>query len=331
MLNFIIMISRYLKSKQAHERANMEASIIIVSWNGLELLRRGLPSVVRAVEKSGKDHEIIVVDDGSTDGSADIIAKEFPAVRVIALNKNVGFGAACNKGAEAGTKPIVIMLNNDMIVEEDFIPPLIDIFADERVFAVSCLIKKWDMQTVEIGRTWGFFQFGFLKLKRTSKEQDKVQPALYASGGAVAYRKSYFFELGGFDSMYHPFYWEDTDLSYRALKRGWKVIFQPESIVYHKHQGTIGKAFSKRYVRAINYRNRFLFIWRNISDSKVLIVHFIFLLPYLLITLLLGRFYYIQGFIGALSKLNEVLEKRRIEKKFFVMTDADVIKRVKGG
>lgn len=304
----------------------MKSSIIIVNRNGANFLRVGLPSVIAAVRYTGVEHEIIVVDDGSQDESVRVIRKEFPEVKLVALNQNQGFGKACNIGVEHSQNPIVIMLNNDMVVEEDFLNPLLTPFINEDIFAVACQVKKWDKQTIEIGLTRAKFKFGFIKINRNVNlvNMDIPQSTFFASGGAAAYSKEKYLILDGFDELYHPFYWEDVDLSYRAWKRGWQVFYQPHSVVYHKHQGTIGKSFKKSYVKEIYYRNRFLFIWRNITDWHYLKQHFFWLLPYLLINMLIGKFYYLRGLCCALQKISQIKEKKKIDKDLQRISDINI-------
>src|ERR1700757_2598796 len=95
-----------------------------------------------------------------------------------------------------------------------------------------------------------------------------------AAPGRLNGRK--FLELGGFDSLLRPFYLEDTDLGYQAWKRGWKVLYQPKSVVYHEHRGTIGKRFTESQIQAVLKKNFILFCWKNIHDWKKLISQFFF-------------------------------------------------------
>ena len=99
-------------------------------------------------------------------------------------------------------------------------------------------------------------------------------PCFYGGGGSCAFDRRKFLELGGFDELLRPFYLEDTDLGFMAWKRGWKVLYQPRSVVYHEHRGTIGKKFSQRYIQAILKKNFALFTWKNIHEWKRLGPHF---------------------------------------------------------
>ena len=310
----------------------MDASIVIANWNGAKLLRKCLPPVIEAAARSGGDHEIIVVDDASEDDSVAVIEKEFPAVRLVKLPVNHGFAAACNKGVAESRNPVVVLLNTDMAVKEDFLSPLLAPFAASDVFAVAGRIEKLGGRTLEIGRTVGKFSLIFVKFIRSGEEGETGEclPTLAASGGASAFRREKYLKLGGFDRLYYPFYWEDADLSYRAWKRGWRVLYQPRSVVFHQHQGTIGAFFPQSYIKAIYYRNKFLFTWKNISDAGCLARHFLLLIPYLAAVTLLGKFHYLRGLWLALREIPAVLRRREEERRHRKRTDKEVFRLVFG-
>ena len=112
---------------------------MIPNWNGRDLLGKYIPSIIEALA-GNPDNEIIVVDNGSEDGSAEFLREHFPSVRVLALDRNLGFGGGSNAGFRAAKNDIVVLLNSDMRVEPDFLAPLLEAFTDEKVFSVSCQI-----------------------------------------------------------------------------------------------------------------------------------------------------------------------------------------------
>ncbi len=254
------------------------ASLVIPNWNGKDLLERFLPSWIAAIAVC-PGSEIVIVDNGSTDGSADWIAANYPEVRVVALAENLGFGGGSNAGFRAAKNDIVVLLNSDMRVEPDFLAPLLDGFTDETVFAVSCQIFLGDRskRREETGLTEGWWQDGGLRVgHREDAAVDCLFPCFYGGGGSCAFDRRKFFELGGFDELLAPFYLEDTDLGFLAWKRGWKVMYQPASVVHHEHRGTIGKRFSADYIDAILRKNFVLFCWKNIHGWGKLAPHFLF-------------------------------------------------------
>ncbi len=249
------------------------ASVVIPNWNGKDLLARYLPSVIEAMG----GNEIIVVDNGSTDGSAEFVRETFPAVKVLALPQNLGFGGGSNAGFRAAANDVVVLLNSDMRVAPDFLAPLLEGFADPDVFAVSCQIFFSDPNKLreETGLTQAWWQDGMLRVRhRIDDRVTDLFPCFYGGGGSCAFDRRKFLELGGFDELLAPFYLEDTDLGYMAWKRGWKVLYQARSVVYHEHRGTIGKTFSYGYIQSVLNKNFLLFCQKNIHEWKRLAPHF---------------------------------------------------------
>src|SRR5215469_9424202 len=246
------------------------ASVVIPNWNGKDLLAKYLPSVIVALE-ANPENEIVVVDNGSSDGSADFVRRRFPQVKVLALERNLGFGGGSNAGFRAAKNGIVALLNSDMRVAPDFLEPLLEGFRDPDVFAVSCQIFFSDPARVreETGLTQGWWQHGSLRVRhRIDGAVEDLFPCFYGGGGSCAFDRAKFLELGGFDELLAPFYLEDTDIGFQAWKRGWKVLYQPASIVHHEHRGTIGKKFSPAYIQSVLRKNYALFCWKNIHEWR---------------------------------------------------------------
>lgn len=253
------------------------ASVVIPNWNGKDLLEKYLPSVITALA-GHPDNEVIVVDNGSTDGSADYVRQRFPSVKLIALERNLGFGGSSNTGFRAAKNDIVVLLNSDMRVAPDFLAPLLKGFDAPDVFAVSCQIFFSDPNKLreETGLTQATWRRGVIELRhRIDDEVKDLFPCFYGGGGSCAFDRKKFLALGGFDELLRPFYLEDTDLGYLAWKRGWRVLYQPQSHVWHEHRGTIGKKFSAGYIAAIVRKNFVLFGWKNIHSPRMLLEHFI--------------------------------------------------------
>jgi GT2 family glycosyltransferase len=296
--------------------SKVKFSIVIPSWNGEKLLKKNLPAVL----KTGAD-EVIVVDDGSTDGSRKYIKKltnyelrisglKRLRIRAVFNKKNLGFAASVNRGVKVAKGDIVVLLNNDVVPEEDFLKPLEKDFQDPKVFAVSLGEPQWSWAK-------GKWVKGFIE--HEPGEKTKVPHiSFWASGGSGAFRKGIWGKLGGMDNLYHPFYWEDVDLSYRAWKRGYKVVWDPKAVVYHKHEGTISR-FPKKYVSLIVERNRLLFIWKNITSNKMILEH-----KFWLFKKLLTSPGYWRPFLMACLKFPSVLKRRFKEIKEVKIKDEDV-------
>ncbi|HEY4364313.1 MAG TPA: glycosyltransferase [Bryobacteraceae bacterium] len=332
-------LSVFLRSHRAPKNtrpSTRDASIVIPNWNGRDLLERYLPSVVEAIA-GHPGSEVIVVDNGSSDGSAAYLKERFPTVRVLALPQNLGFGGGSNAGFRAAKNDIVILLNSDMRVERDFLQPLLDGFADELTFAVSCQIFFSDPKKVreETGLTEGWWQQGSLRVRhRVDDELAGVYPCFYGGGGSCAYDRKKFLELGGFDELLSPFYLEDTDVSYLAWKRGWKVLYQPASVVYHEHRGTIGKKFSAKYIQSILKQNYILFTWKNIHEWRKLIPHFWFTWANAMLSWLFGDSPERANFAGilrAVVKLPRAIRARARARSMAVVSDTEAFRRPLAG
>jgi sugar transferase (PEP-CTERM/EpsH1 system associated) len=258
------------------------ASIVILNWDGTELLAEGLPSVVEAVRRDGRPHEILVVDNGSSDGSVEYVHTAFPQVRVLGLPENLGFARGSNAGVRAARHDVVVLLNSDMIVEPGFLRPLLDSFGPN-TFAVASQIRHQDPGAMreETGRTAATFRRGLIDYTHRHVGDERLSrscyPVFWAGGGSSAFHRERFLMLGGFQEIFSPAYVEDTDLSFQAWRAGWDVLFAPGSVVYHKHRATSNRRFTPRELQTLIQRNQFLFVWKNIRSWSLVLAHCVFL------------------------------------------------------
>ena len=247
----------------------MKLAVVIPSWNGCELLHDHLPAVLAACAGYG-DAEVVVVDDGSSDGTPDRLAREFPGVRVVARPRNGGFGAAANDGVAAAGGEVVVCLNNDVRPEPGFLTPLAEALAgDPDLFAAVPRTLNLRHGGDE-ARTAATFRRGLIDVVFPDRSglatPGAPAPILYPCGGAAAYRRDRFLALGGFRRLYHPYYWEDVDLGWRARRRGWGALHVPAACVHHLGGATIGRHAPAGQVKAVYERNRLLFHWSNLID-----------------------------------------------------------------
>lgn len=301
----------------------MKVSIIIPNWNGKNLLEKNLPSVLETAENYDHSTEIIVVDDASTDDSVLFLKKFYPQVIILEKKTNEGFSSSVNLGVEKAHGEIVILLNSDIKPHPSFISYLVPHFKDKSVFAVGCLDESYENgNMVERGRGIAKFARGIIT---HWKGEVKDGITFWASGGSSAFNREKWLRLGGLDEMYNPFYGEDLDLGFRAWKAGFKVLFEPKSIVDHFHEeGAIKNNFTESYKRQITFRNQILFVWKNLTDKRLLLSHF-FWLPYHLIKALLRLdLSFWLGFFGTLPLIKETTGERRKIKPLFVKKDKEV-------
>jgi GT2 family glycosyltransferase len=228
-----------------------QVSVVIANWNGKHLLERFLPSVLAALREGD---EVIVVDNGSRDGSVTFLCEHFPSVRLVCLPKNYGFSVANNLGVLVARNDIVVLLNNDMQPQADFLAPLLEHFDDPRVFAVGCKLLHPDGGCVDANRTrivllQGMVFFtGEWDAERLNHCQTPEEQALVQGGGAAFDRRK-FLALGGFDPIFSPAHAEDFDLCLRALLRGWRIVYEPRSLVWHLGRQTTRRGRAEQFLR----------------------------------------------------------------------------------
>jgi len=311
---------------KSYEMEVKNISIVIPNYNGKELLKKYLHSVLNSCKSySLGETELIIVDDASSDGTVEYLKSNFPDIRAIENPVNRGFSVSANRGILAARNRIVVLLNNDVEIALDFFRFLPRHFEEETTFAVRPYIKSDTndgRRNFENPRIGGEFRFGFIQVPL--EKLGKFHFSFFAGGGASAFDKEKFLELGGFDEMFSPFYYEDVDLSYRAWKRGWKTVYEPRSLVYHQGGATISKFYSPRRIRRIVERNKYFLVWKNITDRKLLLQHTIFIPIRIIAFLVRGKFAPLLGFFSALKMIKPVLKERRMLKEAAQLSDGEI-------
>lgn len=280
----------------------LSVSIVIPNYNGRKLLEKHLPQVVTAA----KGAHIIVVDDASTDDSVAFLHNTYPEIIVVRNEKNHRFAHSCNQGVLATTTPVVVLINNDVSPEPDFLRYLLPYFADPTVFAVGCL--ETNDAGVASGRAGMRFARGIFVHWR-AQDQSSGNTA-WVSGGSGAFSRELWNNLGGMDTLFAPAYEEDRDLSYRALKRGYRVVFESKARVFHHHETTNTSVLGSTTMNIASHKNQLLFIWKNITDPLMLGEHLLFLPYHLIFSSMRTRGNFLLGFFWALTQLPAALLKR---------------------
>lgn len=306
-----------------------QVSLVVRNYNGIRFLQDYLEGMLQAAEASTHRAEVLVVDDASKDESVAYVRDSFPAVRLVPLENNVGYARASNAGVAQAKGEIVICLDNDVRVAPDFVDPLVSHFADERVFSVNSkvIVPRLDHlnESVKVMRV----HHGMLYLGCVQNPPESAIPILYATGCAAAFRRSTYLEVGGFDPLFRPLYWEDTDLGYKARKRGYEVMYEPLSRVEHWYSGSTTPENKRRMAQA-RAKNSILFIWKNITDSSLFRKHIAYL-PFVLIKAGVARDSdKLLGFCAALRQLSEARAARSRERQAEVVGDAELLERFGG-
>jgi GT2 family glycosyltransferase/SAM-dependent methyltransferase len=246
----------------------VDVSIIIPVHNKIDYTYRCLKSISRNTSGS---YEVIVVDDASADNTSEVLGK-IKNLQVEINKENLGFVGSCNKGGKAGRGKYLLFLNNDTIVQKNWLEPMIRMIGQSGVGAVGAKLVYPDGKLQEAGGiVWN--DASGMNYGRgddpNKSEYNFVREVDYCSGAALLVRKDLFDSLGGFDERFKPGYYEDTDICFAIRKMGYKVIYQPQSVVVHYEGATSGtdpNSGMKKY-QEIN-RSKFFEKWQTtlISD-----------------------------------------------------------------
>lgn len=242
--------------------SNIKASVIIPNYNGEELLKDCLTSLAW---QSFKDFEIILVDNGSSDKSLEYVRSNFPAVRIIQLNKNYGFARAINKGVKQSLSQYVVFLNNDTSCSREWLGNLVKC-ADKHpeVISVNSKLLNFHQQNIIDGAGVLINEVGQAKSvgwqEQDYGQYDTEQYIFGATGGASLFRKKGFMKIGMFDESYFM-YLEEVDFAFRAQFLKYQSIYCPRAVVYHKHKATSRK--KPQHIEYWQFRNMTLTIIKD--------------------------------------------------------------------
>lgn len=301
-------------------------SIVILTWNGLHLLKQSLDSVVASAKSYHGPSEIIVVDNGSEDRTVDVLADFYPEIRVLALDRNYGFAEGCNRGAQLSRYPYILFLNNDLFVRSDLVSVLMkEIQELQNPFSLSPLTNYWwgreltdKVFSSAIGGDFskGFFQQHWA-VQNYRTHINGVVPTIYGTGAVLLVDRVKFIRLGGFSGIFSPAYWEDVDLCVHAWKRGWGSYCTSNTLAWHQVSAT-SSSQGKTWKEILSKRNELIFFLLN-SEGVVELFRFLarFVRRWLFGTLLSSADRQVS--IDFLSRLFQVLRERRSRKNHQVL------------
>ena len=284
--------------------------ILVLNFDGLPLLRECLPSVLDAAEAA--DAAVGVVDNGSTDGSLEFLASIYPHVGVFRC-ENRGM-ASFNEVVSRLDAPIALLLNSDVKLDVGAVRPLVEALrADPAALFAAPLCWGFDGQTYEGMRTRVTMRRGLVdgRCRVPGHLEAADRPDLTASAGPVlAVDRRKFLALGGYDPVYLPGRIEDLDLGFRGWMAGYRGLYVPASVAYHRGFASFGPAFGARGCDRLAARNTLLFAWKNLAGRR-LAVHLAWLPVRLAYALVSARWGFLRAFAGALSRLATALGRRR--------------------
>ena len=248
-----------------------KVTIIVLNYNGLIHLSECFSSLVNVNYPADK-LTLMMMDNASSDGSVNYIKANYPQVEIIINDDNLGFSPGNNKGTHVAKSKYVIFLNNDMYVDPQFVQELVKgVYNNTDVVCAGAKILNWDGSLIDFaGSGIDFAGHGYQFKYGEPIESDKatkIEETLFACGGAMIIDRKVFLDVGGFDEDYFIYY-EDVDLGWRLWVLGYKVVFAPQAIVYHRHHGTMD-SFSN-YRKCVLYKRNSLYtILKNYSEENM--------------------------------------------------------------
>ena len=248
----------------------MEVSVVIPNFNGIAFL----DSVLASLEgQTLNNFEVILVDNGSTDGSCSFVTANYPWVHLIELSENFGFCGAVNAGIRAAKAPYVLLLNNDTEVKEDFVEEMLAAIRRHKN-AFSCgarMVQYHDRDKLDdVGNYYCALGWSFARGRGKDIHAYETEDRIFsACAGAEIYRKKILEKIGYFDEE-HFAYLEDTDIGYRARIYGYENWYAPKAIVYHVGSGTSGSRYNQFKTR-YSSRNNIYLIYKNMPLLQIIL------------------------------------------------------------
>lgn len=253
-----------------------KVAVVILNWNGSEMLRKYLPSVLGYSSAAGVT--VYVADNGSTDDSVEMLKKHYPAVRLILLSQNYGFAEGYDLALREVEAEYIVLLNSDVEVTESWLEPLIS-YMDKHPEVAACQpkIRSWHEKGMfeYAGAAGGFmdvYGYPFCRgrvmhvVERDTGQYDDVIPVFWATGAALFIRQEDYRSVGGLDGRFFA-HMEEIDLCWRLRARGHAIVCVPQSVVYHVGGATLKKESPQKTF--LNFRNNLVMLYKNIPDHRL--------------------------------------------------------------
>ena len=248
-------------------------SIVILNWNGSEMLCRFLPSVI----EHSPEAEVIVADNGSSDNSLEMLAEQFPGVRTIPFDRNYGFAEGYNKAIAQIDTDLCLLLNSDVRVEGGWLKPMLD-YMEQHPEVAACQPKVCQESSPNMleyaGACGGYIDrlgYPFCRgrilgtVERDEGQYDSIASVAWATGAALLIRRNVYLEAGGLDARFFA-HQEEIDLCWRLRSRGYDIVCIPQSVVYHVGGGTLPKESPRKTY--LNFRNNLLLLYKNLPEKN---------------------------------------------------------------
>ena len=259
-----------------------KVAVVILNWNGKKLLEQFMPSVIKNTNTELAD--VVIADNASSDESISFLESNYPEISIIQLDKNYGFAEGYNKALKQLSNKYYVLLNSDVEVSENWLEPLFELMeSDKKIAAIQPKIKSLQQKDhfEHAGAAGGFIDYlgypfcrGRLldKIEEDKGQYDTIREIFWASGAALFVRAEQYHAAGGLDKDFFA-HMEEIDLCWRLKNRGFRILCNPESTVYHLGGGTLSNHSSRKLY--LNFRNNLLMMYKNLPKGKALKILFI--------------------------------------------------------
>lgn len=303
----------------------IKVAVVILNWNGRGFLEKFLPSVTQNIQESST--EVWVADNGSTDDSVAYIKASFPKVRTLVLDKNYGFTGGYNRALKEIEAEYYVLLNSDVEVAVNWIEPIIEKMDSDPLIAAAMpkILAHHDKKTFEYaGAAGGYidkFGYPFCRGRLISEVEEDLgqyndyREVFWATGACMFVRAKTYHEVGGLDEDFFA-HMEEIDLCWRLKNRGFKVVYVPDSTVYHVGGGTLPNENPRKLY--LNYRNNLLLLFKNLSPEKFISTLFLRMVldgVSAMLYLLQGKFAYFTAVLKAHGSFYAMKNKFRAKRK----------------
>lgn len=319
------------------------ATIVIPHFNGEAILRRCLVSLQASRYPSFR---VLVVDNASTDGSMPMLRSEFPEAEIVHSRRNLGYAGGCNLGIRSSKGEYVALLNNDTVVDPDWLGPLVErMESDDSVAAVQPkLLSIRDPHRFDYcgaaGGELDIFGYPFARgrlfqtIEKDEGQYDDPRTVFWASGAAALIRRSALNRIGLLDEAFFA-HMEEIDLNWRMQKAGYRIAFEPRSVVYHQTGATLSQESARKIL--LNQRNNLIMVFKNYqcrSLVRILPVRMVLDLITVLAFPVLGlkrSAAVVAGWAAALFSLPVILRGRARNKACARIPDSEIMRRMYRG
>lgn len=259
----------------------IKTAVVILNWNGTHFLEKFLPTLVRYT--NDRDSEIIIADNDSKDNSIEFLKENYPSIRTIIFDKNYGFTGGYNKALKQIKAQYYVLLNSDIEVTENWLTPLIDLMdSDKNIAACQPKIKSYEQKEYfeYAGAAGGFidkYGYPFCRgrilgtLEKDHSQYNEITEIFWASGACMVLRSELYHKAGGLDDDFFA-HMEEIDLCWRLQNLGYKILYNPNSEVYHVGGGTLPN--NSPFKLYLNFRNNLYLLYNNLPKGKILPIMF---------------------------------------------------------